>query len=141
MSKALPIPAKTVDKVLDFLRGAPVHVIENLGSSIKELAETTRVIDAGRTERARITSDASIEKHRMDTQLAAIEGFLQHTFTERKGVFDKQFLALDKAIESGQKDVAIALLGAVVENVKTSPLSNAAEFSRMLAGSEPLKLE
>ena len=131
----------TMDRLFDFLKTASPDVISKLTGTVDQLADTIRTVDTNRTTRARIEADARVEIHRMDTQKELIRDYFARAFAERAAVFGGQFRVLDEALAAGQPELAVAALGAVVETVKTSPLSNTGEFRALLSSGATLKLE
>jgi hypothetical protein len=93
------------------------------------------VVEAQRTERARIASDAKVEIARIHAMRDCLLQYLDVSFDERRKNFDALFSCFDAAHERGELKETALVLDTIVQLADSSPfkaLRDAAFTAKLL---------
>lgn len=106
------------------------YAMDKLGVTDNIVQNVTEVYNMHqRTEQMRLWSNAQITS--TIARYKACHEFLSHTFEERGGALQKHYDVLDRAIESGDKELIIAAMQGISSIVTTSPLQDLEEFAKV----------
>lgn len=98
----------------------------------KEYATTCQIEE---TKREEIRADRDVRIASIKEQGQVWRAFIENTFAERREVFSKSFDMLESGLDSGDDKEINAALAMITEQIKISPMKQAAEM--MLAMSDP----
>lgn len=104
----------------NFVKGLPLTPAD-IVAGIKEVASCIKEVEAQRTERARITSDAKVELARVHAMRDCIMHYLEASFDERRKNFDALFSRFDAAHERGDLKETALILDSIVQLADSSP--------------------
>ncbi|HDS1578509.1 hypothetical protein WG628_07645 [Stenotrophomonas maltophilia] len=131
----------SINNLLNFIKNAPPGVALNFNETLQLGLNTIRQVEGEKTRRLEIEAGRDAILKDYELRKFAIEKYLDASFNERAEVLKGKFSALDRAMESGNNEIAIAALNAIVETMKSSPLTNGGVVREMLSAGKPLMLE
>lgn len=108
-------------------------MLQSVSMVVDAWKEYKLVAEAEQTKREEIWAKRDVAVEQLRTQRELFLQFMTMSFNERSMVFEKQFEALDFAMESGNSEVLNAALNAIVETVKSSPFSSMADMRAKIA--------
>ncbi len=97
--------------------------------------EYTRICEAEKTRREEIRADRDVQLASIKEQGRIWRAFIERTFAERRQVFSTSFEMLFRGLDGGNDAAINAALAIITEQIKTSPMKQAAEL--MLAMNNP----
>lgn len=130
-----------VEKVLKLVGKLPADVLIKFNDTVNSAISLYETVEKENTAREGIRAKRDVAVGDIEAKRAILEKYLDLSFNERAEVFRRQFDALDKAITDGSTQLAIAALNAVVETIRTSPLSSSQEIRALMTSDAPLLLE
>ena len=98
----------------------------------KEYATTCQIEE---TKREEIRADRDVRIASIKEQGQVWRAFIENTFAERRDIFSKSFDMLESGLDSGDDKKISAALAMITEQIKVSPMKQAAEM--MQAMSDP----
>lgn len=127
----LTVLSKTGTKTLASA-AAPALSALDVVNAWKEYATVCQV---EKTKREEIRADRDVQITSIKEQGKVWRAFIENTFAERREVFSKSFDMLENALNNGDDKEINAALAMITEQIKISPMKQAAEM--MLAMSDP----
>ena len=136
MSSPIPKPVLTVlsKKGTQALTSAatPAWTALDVVNAWKDYATTCQIEE---TKREEIRADRDARIAAVKEQGQVWRAFIENTFAERRDIFSKSFDMLESGLDSGDDKKISAAVAMITEQIKTSPIKQAAEM--MLAMSDP----
>lgn len=117
------------------LPGVPTNITDALVSFTNAIAEYLTVAEIEHTKRTDIIAKRDIALAEIQSKRDSFSELLKYTFQERAVVLQKQFDALDFAMNSDNVALAQMSLKAMVSTVTSSPFKSVQELQQAL-GSE-----
>lgn len=111
---------------------APALSALDVVNAWKEYVTTCEIEE---TKREAIRADRDVQITSIKEQGKVWRAFIENTFAERREVFSKSFDMLENALNNGDDKEINAALAMITEQIKISPMKQAAEM--MLAMSDP----
>ncbi len=97
-----------------------------------ELLGYLTVAQQERSKRTEIMAQRDVALERIQAQRDVIMQMMQHTYAERAAAINKSFEVLDKALDTGNVDLAVQSMNMMVDIVKSSPLKALGEVHAAL---------
>lgn len=88
----------------------------------KDVTSYLKIAEEQQTRRSEITAQKEVALESIRARRDTIMKLMEYTYAERAAVLNKQFDALDRALASGDAQLAIQSMSAMTDLVKTSPL-------------------
>lgn len=115
-----------------------VNPLDALNNIANHVGEWQKIKEEEKTKRQAISSqrDVMVESIRAerDTFIKALE----LNYQDRAFVYTKSFEALDKALESGNIEIAQGAMSMILEQIKNNPLPSFGEFKQSFLKNQPL---
>ena len=109
---------------------SPASALEALATITSAVAEHGRIKQENQTAREAIREKAALMRERMQADRATLDGYIAKTFDSRDLALAGFLDGLDKAIETGNVELASAMADRIADVVKSGPLIDAAKLQQ-----------
>lgn len=103
--------------------------LELLNTFVDKTNETVRFIEEQETKRTVIRNVAKVRIAEINAMRDCFKTYLDKTFDERRYLFQREFDALDKALEKGNVESVAFILDNITDLAKSSPFKNLSDFN------------
>lgn len=109
-----------------------------LVNAVKEY-KTIKETEITKREYIRAKRDVAISK--INAQKDILKIYFEHTFQERKNIFERLFNAFDKGIETNNDKAITYAMQGIISTMQNSPLQGVNDFMRQLENPDVQELE
>ncbi|TYC55196.1 hypothetical protein ETQ85_14325 [Zoogloea oleivorans] len=122
--------------LISSLGGLPSHVATGVTDVVNNVTDYLKVAEQEKTKRTDIKARRDVALASIKAQRKVFSELMQYTFQERAAVLQKQFETLDKALESGNVEVAALSLNSMVSVIQSSPFKTIQEMQQALGNKD-----
>lgn len=115
-----------------------VNPLEALNTIAGHVSEWQKIKEEEKTKRHAISAQRDVLVQRIQADRDMFLEALRENYKERAVVYSKSFEMLDKAIESGQIEIAQLAMAGILEQIKNNPLPSFGEFKQSFLSNQPL---
>lgn len=115
-----------------------VNPLDALNTIATHVSEWQRIQEEEGTKRNAISAQRDVLVQRIQADREMFLEALRENYKERAVVYCKSFDMLDKAIESGQIEIAQLAMAGILEQIKNNPLPSFGEFKQSFLSNQPL---
>ncbi|MEF3077003.1 hypothetical protein V2P20_18405 [Methylobacter sp. Wu1] len=115
-----------------------VNPLDALNVIAGHVSEWQKVKEQEKTKRHAISAQRDILVQKIQADRDLFLEALRENYKERAVVYSKSFDMLDKAIESGQIEIAQLAMTGILEQIKNNPLPSFGEFKQSFLSNQPL---
>ncbi len=120
---------KDISKTLGFTGKSVINPVSVM-NLISDVIGTIKFCAEQETERSRINAQRDVCIAQIKSKEEIILDYLEKTFDERKGLFEKFFNRADKAMESGNNEQLAVILSGVTKLAESSPFKDLVDLER-----------
>ncbi|KQN18877.1 MULTISPECIES: hypothetical protein [unclassified Sphingomonas] len=117
---------------------SPADALQALATITGAVQEHGRIRQENQTAREAIREKASVMRKRIAANRKTLDRYVERTFDNRDLALAGFLDSLDKAIESGNVDLASAMADRIADVVKSGPLLQVAELHHEQERQEPM---
>lgn len=114
----------------------PQDVVDATNEVFREVISYLNTKELEQTKRANITANRDVAIEAIRSQREVILESLRYMFEERAQVIQKQFQALDYALETGNVALADTAMKSMVNVIQSSPFKNIQEMQNAMGAKD-----
>lgn len=122
---------KTKDKLSGRSLGSPAEVLSTLKAFTEAATEAVKFCEVQETKREEIRANRDARIKQLEVQRDIIMNYLDHSFDERKYLFEEQFKIVDHALTTGNSEELALSLQNINDLAKSSPFKALADLGRV----------
>lgn len=114
----------------------PLPLLDGVNELVKNVTDYLVVAEQEATKRESIKASRDVALASIQAQRATMSELIKHTFAERGQVIQKQFEALDAALETGNLGLADLALKGMVTVIQSSPFKSIQEMQQAMGAKD-----
>lgn len=122
---------KTKDNLSGRSLGSPAEVLSTIKAFTEAATDAVKFCEVQETKREEIRANRDARIKQLEAQRDIIMNYLDHSFDERKYLFEKQFKIVDHALMTGNSEELALSLQNINDLAKSSPFKALADLGNV----------
>lgn len=122
---------KTKDKLSGCSLSSPAEVLSTIKAFTEAATDAVKFCEVQETKREEIRANRDARIKQLEVQRDIIMNYLDHSFDERKYLFEEQFKIVDHALTTGNSEELALSLQNINDLAKSSPFKALADLGRV----------